>query len=428
MTLVKTALGSGGEYVTAADGELVAKTVSLTSFYYFDSSDSCLEYKILRRRLQISAIDKTQPIEKEYDGTTAVYSENIIAGYHYTASIINDDGNPGNVYSGDESKIGLEITSGGFSSPNVGDGNSISITFIISDISDYVQVDSNGKPTSDEMQLRNIPGSITRRNLLIEYGDEHGSKEVTYTSDFIYPEIRGFYVNNELINENLRGEITELFKPENFVVETFSDYNLMNEYYNKCTALYGTGATALPENTNSRPVNANESGYYVMVVLTPEAYNNSNFALSNSQGGRYDIFTIVPREVEVDWAAMAEQLEKTYSGQSNTFAVTPIWKGVDGIAESGVTQIDKDYAESNNYTNALGYIVEYTSEDEMNTNTKGVTNAGIYTVTVRLSGDSTALGRPDIIGNYSLVGETQNQITVNKANISVVYSVGRLFR
>ena len=49
VTLVKTALGSGGEYVTAADGELVAKTVSLTSFYYFDSSDSCLEYKILRR-------------------------------------------------------------------------------------------------------------------------------------------------------------------------------------------------------------------------------------------------------------------------------------------------------------------------------------------------------------------------------------------
>ena len=122
---------------------------------------------------------------------------------------------------------------------------------------------------------------------------------------------------------------------------------------------------------------------------------------------------------------MAEQLEKTYSGQNNTFAVTPIWKGVDGIAESGVTQIDKDYAENNNYPNALGYIVEYTPEDEMNTNTKGVTNAGIYTVTVRLSNEST-LGRPDIIGNYSLVGETQNQITVNKANISVVYSVSGL--
>lgn len=426
VSLVKTTVGSGGEYVSAASGELVAKTVSLTSFYYFDTSESYKEYKILRRPLQISAIDDIQPIEKEYDGTTAVYSENIIAGYHYTASIINDDGNPGNVYSGDESKIGLEITSGGFSSPNVGDGNSISITFIISDISDYVQVDSDGKPTSDEMQLSNIPGSITRRNLMIEYGDEHGSKEVTYTGDFIYPEIRGFYVNNELINENLRGEITELFKPENFVVETFSDYNLMNEYYNKCTALYGTGAVDLPENANSRPVNANDSGYYVMVVLKPKAYDNSNFALSNSQGGRYDIFTIVPREVEVDWAAMAEQLEKTYSGQSNTFTVTPIWKGVDGIAESGVTQIDKDYAENNNFTNALGYIVEYTSEDEMNTNTMGVTNAGIYTVTVRLSGESTALGRPDIIGNYSLVGETKNQITVNKANISVVYSVSGL--
>ena len=270
------------------------------------------------------------------------------------------------------------------------------------------------------MTLSNIPGNITRRNLLIEYGDDQGITDVTYTGEFIHPEIRGFYVNNEVINQSLKEEIDALFAPANFIVETFSDYNLMNAYYNACTAVYGTGETALPENPNSRPVNANESGYYVMVVLKPEAYNNSNFALSNSQGGRYDIFTIVPREVEVDWAAMAEQLEKTYSGQNNTFVVTPIWKGVDGIAESGVTQIDKDYAENNNYTNALGYIVEYTSEDEMNTNTRGVTNAGIYTVTVRLSDESSALGRPDIIGNYSLVGETQNQITVNKANISVV--------
>lgn len=426
VSLVKTTVGSGGEYVSAASGELVAKTVSLTSFYYFDTSESYMEYKILRRPLQISAIDNIQPIEKEYDGTTDVYSENIIAGQHYKASIIDDNNNPGNVYSGDESRIGLKITSGGFTSASVGDDNSISITFVIDDISDYVQVDQNGTPTSDPMTLSNIPGNITRRNLLIEYGDDQGITDVTYTGEFIHPEIRGFYVNNEVINQSLKEEIDALFAPANFIVETFSDYNLMNAYYNACTAVYGTDATDLPENPNSRPVNANESGYYVMVVLTPEAYNNSNFALSNSQGGRYDIFTIVPREVEVDWAAMAEQLEKTYSGQSNTFTVTPIWKGVDGIAESGVTQIDKDYAESNNFTNALGYIVEYTSEDEMNTNITGVTNAGIYTVTVRLSGDSTALGRPDIIGNYSLVGETQNQITVNKANISVVYSVSGL--
>mgnify|MGYP005753630005 CR=1 FL=1 len=425
VSLVKTTVGSGGEYVTAADGELVAKTVSLTSFYYFDSSDSCLEYKILRRRLQISAINNIPPIEKEYDGTKNVYSENIIAGQHYQASIIDDNGIPGNVYTGDDRRIGLKITSGGFTSASVGDDNSISITFVIDDISDYVQVDQNGTPTSSPMTLSDIPGNITRRNLLIEYGDDQGITDVTYTGEFVHPEIRGFYVNNEVINQSLKEEIDALFAPGNFIVETFSDYNLMNAYYKACTEAYGKGGTDLPVNTNDRPVNANESGYYVMVVLTPEAYNNSNFALSNSQGGRYDIFTIVPREVEVDWAAMAEQLEKTYSGQSNTFTVTPIWKGVDGIAESGVTQIDKDYAESNK-TNALGYIVEYTSEDEMNTNTKGVTNAGIYTVTVRLSGESTALGRPDIIGNYSLVGETQNQITVNKANISVVYSVSGL--
>ena len=408
--------------VAAKAGELVAMTNNYSSFYYFEKAEEgekdYLEYKILRRPLRLSAIESAQPITKEYDGTTEVYSENIIAGSHYNAMMIDDDGNEVDIYTGDNDRMGLKILEGGgFTSSEVGE-TQISLQFTIDNTSDYVQIDDAGNPTSETLTLSNITGEILRRGLKIVYGDEVGSSDVIYNGLPVHPDIRGFYVDNETINNNLSEEIAKLFDPDNFIVETFSDMISMNAYNDECRATYGTSQTELPENTFEPAVKIGI--YYVLVVLKPQAYNECNFQLSNSEGGRYSIFNIVPRQVELDWEAMKEQLTKTYSGQNNTFTVVPVWKSVDSVAESGVADIDVTFADENGI-NPLGYKVTYSAGSVVYP--LGVVNAGTYDVSIILSSAGDALGRPSVVENYTLIGETAGQIVIEKADIAVEYSI-----
>lgn len=392
-----------------ASGALVARNTNKTAFYYFDDSSDYLQYKILRRKLMVEPVTDAPEITKTYDGTNEVPSSSIIAGTHYSTMRINDDNtqSPG-VYSNDDTRVGLEMTEGGFSGVNVG-AAAVNVKFRISDTSDYVQVDDTGKPTSEEISL-NINGRIDKRALMVTYGES----SLVYLGQNVAPtpSVKGFYLygidETEDLYIRLKDEIAGLFSGGGYVVETFSEHSEAANRIAEFNNAYGEGGS-VSEKTTVSPFNVG-TNYCVMVMLEPETYNSCNFSIRSTEGGNFAYFNIVKREVAIDWKAMSGQLSKTYNGQENTFTIAPIWKAVDGADNTGIADPDKD--EDFKYT-----VTYFNNDDPDDKGTdSGVKNAGEYTAKV-------ALGSEGIAQNYVLAGELSGTLVVEKADLKVNYSI-----
>lgn len=392
-----------------ASGALVARNTNNTAFYYFDDSISYLEYKILRRKLMVEPVTDAPEITKTYDGTTEVPSSSIIAGTHYSTMRILDNGSqsPG-VYSNDDTRVGLEMTEGGFSRVNVGAAD-VNVKFRISDTSDYVQVDNTGNPTSEEISL-DINGRIDKRALMVTYGES----SLVYLGQNVAPtpSVKGFYLygidETEDLYIRLKEEIDGLFSGGGYVVETFSEHSEAANRIAEFNNAYNEGGS-VSEKTTVSPFNV-RTNYCVMVMLKPETYNNCNFSIRSTEGGNFAYFNIVKREVAIDWEAMSGQLSKTYNGQKNTFTIAPIWKAVDGADNTGIADPDKD--------EDFKYTVTYFNNDDPDDKWtgSGVKNAGEYTAEV-------ALGSEGIAQNYVLAGELSGTLVVKKADLKVNYSI-----
>ena len=392
-----------------ASGALVARNTNNTAFYYFDNSSDYLEYKILRRKLMVEPVTDAPEITKTYDGTKEVPSSSIIAGTHYsTMRILDDNSQLSGVYSNDDTRVGLEMTEGGFSGANVG-AAAVNVKFRISDTSDYVQVDNTGNPTSEEISL-NINGRIDKRALMVTYGES----SLVYLGQNVAPtpSVKGFYLygidETDDLYIRLKEEIDGLFSGGGYVVETFSEHSEAANRIAEFNNAYDEGGS-VSEKTTASPFNVG-TNYCVMVMLEPETYNNCNFSIRSTEGGNFAYFNIVEREVAIDWKAMSGQLSKTYNGQENTFTIAPIWKAVDGADNTGIADPDKD--------EDFKYTVTYFNNDDPDDKwtDSGVKNAGEYTAEV-------TLGSEGIAQNYVLAGELSGTLVVKKADLKVNYSI-----